>query len=509
MREVIVICLLAVAVASSPAAVIHVPADQPTIQLGVNAAVDGDTVLVAPGVYTESVVVNEREITLRSEGGQESTVLDAGGSSNGLLFSGVVGTDMVVDGFTIMAAVSNGVYCLAGTGPRLANIVFADNGGAGLRSTDADAVLEDCEFSGNSGGLWVSGGSVTLSGCTFFDSDNLVEDDSGLWMTGCSFFGDGLSRGRGARGDGLRVTHSLLFATDCHFSGHSSGAVSLSYPKDVSFTGCTFTDNYSDAGGALYSNGADSGGSKIDLVECVFERNSSAENGGAAAVRYADRAVFTDCIFRENSAPGLGGGVNTHDATVVEFQGCEFYDNYAGNDGGGVRVYAVTASDATFNHCLFVGNECADRGAALRVSQCTGLITHCTVYNNHAASHGGSVHIRSANPPDVIACIIASGTGYGISTNPDSGIPDVTYCDVHDMSTGLYEPPFPDYTGTAGNISADPLFCGAATGDFTLHELSPCATGGPGGGVSGAFGIGCGGTVVETQSWGSIKAMYR
>jgi parallel beta-helix repeat protein len=45
----------------------HVPGDYPTIQAAVDAAGEGDTILVAPGVYSEHVVVSSR-LTLRGAG---------------------------------------------------------------------------------------------------------------------------------------------------------------------------------------------------------------------------------------------------------------------------------------------------------------------------------------------------------------------------------------------------------------------------------------------------------
>jgi len=49
----VALCLMLMACVTASAATINVPADQPTIQAAINAAADGDTIVVADGVYAE------------------------------------------------------------------------------------------------------------------------------------------------------------------------------------------------------------------------------------------------------------------------------------------------------------------------------------------------------------------------------------------------------------------------------------------------------------------------
>ena len=53
--------------------VIHVPGDQPTIQAGIDAASNGDTVLVSAGIYYENVNFNGKAITVTSASGPSTT----------------------------------------------------------------------------------------------------------------------------------------------------------------------------------------------------------------------------------------------------------------------------------------------------------------------------------------------------------------------------------------------------------------------------------------------------
>ena len=81
-----------------------------SIQAAVNAASDGDTIIVRDGTYTENVNVNKR-LTIQSENGSDSTIVQAA-SSNDHVFE-VKADYVTISGFTVKGATAySGIYLL-------------------------------------------------------------------------------------------------------------------------------------------------------------------------------------------------------------------------------------------------------------------------------------------------------------------------------------------------------------------------------------------------------------
>ena len=92
-------------VEASPAT-IYVPDDYATIQAAVNAASAGDTIIVRDGTYTENVKVKKDHLTIKSENGADSTIVQAANPGDNVF---EVTADYVnISGFTIEGATSLG-----------------------------------------------------------------------------------------------------------------------------------------------------------------------------------------------------------------------------------------------------------------------------------------------------------------------------------------------------------------------------------------------------------------
>lgn len=96
-------CLVLLLSVSALATVIHVPADQPTIQAAINAAVSGDTVLVSSGTYYENITFLGKAITVTSASGPLTTIIDGskGSYTATVTFSSNEKATAVLSGFTL------------------------------------------------------------------------------------------------------------------------------------------------------------------------------------------------------------------------------------------------------------------------------------------------------------------------------------------------------------------------------------------------------------------------
>ncbi|MBJ6725341.1 chitobiase/beta-hexosaminidase C-terminal domain-containing protein [Geomesophilobacter sediminis] len=156
-------------VRGSQARTINVPADMATIQAAIDAAYNGDTVLVAPGTYLENIDFHGKNITVTSSGGADATIID--GNRNGSVVSLVSGETRasVLDGFSIRngsASYNGGGIYVGNSSPTITNNkVYGNTGdfGGGIAVYFGSPSIRNNSIYQNSGD-W--GGGISLTGST-------------------------------------------------------------------------------------------------------------------------------------------------------------------------------------------------------------------------------------------------------------------------------------------------------------------------------------------------------
>ncbi|ALN60952.1 leupeptin-inactivating enzyme 1 [Lysobacter antibioticus] len=177
---------LALALPAAAQTTLRVPADYPTIQAAINAAVAGDTVLVSPGSYPERLNYDGKAITVISEGGPAATVIDGGNSGNVLVFDSGEGPAARLEGFTIKngrASFGAGIDILAAS-PSIVGNIFDTNTqtaggyGAAIGGNGSSALIERNIFRNNSCDSQHLSGVITfVNGSSPDIVNNLIVDN--------------------------------------------------------------------------------------------------------------------------------------------------------------------------------------------------------------------------------------------------------------------------------------------------------------------------------------------
>jgi hypothetical protein len=209
---------------------------------------------------------------------------------------------------------------------------LAGGGGAWLNTAlpDAEAVLTDCEFRGNSarqgGGLFGNGFSVLQVARALF-VENVAVVGGGLWYNGLTLVtdstflrneADGLGGGLSGDREGsliLRRTALVQNSVVQNGAGHGGGGLAL-YQGFADIANCWFLGNTFDAtglgGGGLLFN-ADAVGT---VSNSAFSGNS-AHVGGGACFSNGTNVRVGNCTFVQNNALYEGDGIATWNATVT------------------------------------------------------------------------------------------------------------------------------------------------------------------------------------------------
>ncbi len=267
--------------AVATAAVHHVPSQYATIQAGIDACAEGDTVLVAPGSYAGpgncALDFQGTNLFLCSIAGPAATVINCQGESRGFSFHSGESSASRLKGFTVERPGGQvegaGLYCVNAS-PTFVDVVIRGGEVGGVVATGAGAYFRNSNsrlervhflandaygigFSGDltwglGGGIYAQDSQLSIVNCAFAQNRAVASDGWSCCSeaSGAAIYVDG--------GE-VRIERSLFIGNTCLHGGlaYSYGGAVFLYGVAAAISNCTFVSNRADNGGAIYATSPD------------------------------------------------------------------------------------------------------------------------------------------------------------------------------------------------------------------------------------------------------------
>lgn len=344
MVSVVVSCALAV---SASAVIRQVPSEYPTIQSAIYDCINGDTVLVAPGVYYEAINFVGRNITVTSTDPNDPkivayTIIDADGDGSAVTFENGETSAAVLTGFTItggLGTINNtlpakpnaiwgpGIYCLRAAPTITRNVITRNHG-----PTDGGATV------GGQAQLSYGGGIAAIY-CSPTITHNIIRNNTALYGGGIMIFEGG-----------AMISNNIISDNSSNIAG------------GVLLIGGSLIHN-TIAGNACGQGGL--AGNIYAIYDPLYARSRIVGNiicnavSGGGIYRILSRGDWTPDLFQYNDVwNNAGGNWITTDMTRMQTDGPDSPTGAMGN----ISVDPLFVDPAKKDYHLTLESPCIDAG---------------------------------------------------------------------------------------------------------------------------------------------------
>lgn len=501
MKKITVFLIALLTVGAMQAQIIHVPGDYPTIRQGIEAASNGDTVLVSDGIYYEQInflgkkplMVASRFLTDGDTSHIANTIIDGSlapdpDSASVVYFTSGEDTTSVLCGFTIRNG--KGTYTPDNELDRQGGGIWISGAGAKIiHNRITHNVLDDTPI--------VSGNSTSGAGIGSKWEENalhwIVIGNNTIDSNTC------ISKYEYAYGGGIatsynsRIYNNVISRNTCsglQASTGQGGGIGVARDNAWSTPIVTILDhniiihNKTQA----QNNFANSAGLFFQNVQCLFSDNEVKYNnavtgntvggcGGMLLYQSLPGSVVRGNIFEGNVSNMYAGGLGIQNDVVMDnpvlVENNYFFDNTALNGGS----FSTHSGPVNFQNNVFRGNQ-AEKGGALYIKKLFSPLVHMvTLVNNtfsanEATESGGALYSLSNDPLIFNSVFWQNTSPNGEELYVSGGTAEIAYSD---LDTVLING---NRIIGAGMISADPLF--EDNNLLSTENWSPCVDQGAG-----------------------------